>query len=85
MQTQILRRICDNPRCDTKIELPVGNLTPMHETELANWIVLTKEHTLVSGQQPQPLIKLACCSICGIEIIKNGLLDIPKKPNLASN
>jgi hypothetical protein len=80
MQIQILRRKCDNPRCDTGLDLPVGNLTPMLELDLGNWIILTKEHVLQTGQQPQPMTKMGCCSSCAIEIIKNSLLDMPKVP-----
>lgn len=80
MQTQILRRSCDSPKCDTEIDLPFGNLRPEHEAALSGWIVMTKEHVLVSGQAPQPLTKLACCSTCAIEVIKNGGLELPKLP-----
>lgn len=80
MQTQILRRVCDSPRCDVSIDLPVGNLRPEHERALGAWIVLTKEHILVSGQPPQPLTKLACSSSCAVEVIKNGGLELPKIP-----
>jgi hypothetical protein len=53
MQTQILRRCCDNPKCDKEIDLPVGNLTPMLELELSNWIVVSKEHVLNTGDYPR--------------------------------
>lgn len=78
MQIQILRRSCDNPRCDRKIDLPVGGLTPMMEAELSNWVVMTKEHVLHTGEQPQALSKMGCCASCAVEIVKNNLLDMPK-------
>lgn len=80
MQTQILRRVCDSPKCDNSIDLPVENLRPEHERALGSWIVLTKEHILVSGQPPQPMTKLGCSATCAVEIIKAGGLDLPKLP-----
>jgi len=56
----------------------------MHEAELARWVILTKEHTLVSGEQPQPLTKQGCCATCAVEIVKNGLLELPKKAPAAN-
>lgn len=78
MQTQILRRVCDNPKCNTKVDLVPHRMTPMMEAELGAWIVLTKEHVLQTGQEPQAMTKMACRSTCAIEIIKNNLLDVPK-------
>ena len=80
MQIQILRRSCDNPKCDVSVDLKPGHLTPMQEAEMSNWIVLTKEHVLNSGENPTPLGKIACCATCAVEIIRNGLLDLPKRP-----
>ena len=82
MQIQILRRSCDNPRCDTKIDLNVPALHPNQEAALPNWIILTKEHVLASGQPPQPLTKQGCCSSCAVEIIRSGGLEIPKVEKL---
>lgn len=79
MQVQIVRRSCDNPKCHSEVDLKPGHLTPMQEVEMSNWIVLTKEHVLVTGENPQPLGKIACSATCAVEIIRNGLLDVPKK------
>jgi hypothetical protein len=79
MQTQILRRVCDNPRCQKMVDLPVGHMRPTDEAELGSWIVLTKEHILVSGDQPQAIAKMGCCGTCAVEIVRNGQLDLPKK------
>lgn len=78
MQIQILRRNCDNPRCGTAIDLHVPGLRPTEEAELGKWIILTKEHVLATGQQPQPITKQACSSSCATEIIRNNGLDLPK-------
>lgn len=82
MQIQILRRTCDNPRCphESDIDLTVPALKPEAEKALGNWIILTKEHVLVSGQPPQPLTKQACCDGCAVEILRSKGLDIPKLP-----
>lgn len=84
MQTQILRRVCDSPKCDNSFDATVGNygveFNPNQERELPNWIVLTKEHILVSGQPPQAMTKVACSSRCAIEVINNGVLELPKLP-----
>lgn len=85
MQTQILRRKCDNPRCDTTEDFPMGNLKPSHEAALASWIVMTKEHTLRTGEAPQPLTKMACRAACAVEIIKDGLLEVPSQKIPAAN
>jgi hypothetical protein len=78
VQSQILRRQCDN--CGLKVDLPLGHMRPEHEAELGAWIVMSKEHTLRTGEQPQVLTKHACCYTCGEQLLKNQALDIPKNP-----
>jgi hypothetical protein len=84
MQIQILRRTCDNPRCphNSSIDLTVPSLKPDMESALSNWVILTKEHVLQSGQAPQGLTKQGCCAGCAMEIIRNGLLELPKLPSV---
>lgn len=78
MQKQFLKRECDNPKCDTKVAIEMGRaLTPAEETMLATWIILTKEYALVSGQPPQPFTKHGCSASCAVEILRNGLLELP--------
>lgn len=63
----------------------MGHLTPSHEAELSNWIVMTKEHTLRTGEAPQPLTKMACRASCAVEILKDGLLEVPSNKIPAAN
>jgi hypothetical protein len=75
MQTQIIRRICDNPLCGLKEDFNGQNLRPEDEAKLASWIMLTKEHSI--GGQIQPLAKHGCCGSCAVEILRQGLLELP--------
>lgn len=76
MQLQIIRRICDNPTCGRKEDFDGANLRPEAEAALSCWISLQKEHAI--GGQIQPLGKHGCCASCASEIIRQGLLDLPK-------
>lgn len=78
MQLQIIRRICDNPSCGQREDFDAAHLKPQDEMRLAAWIMLTKEHVLLSGEPPKPLAKHGCCASCAAEIIRQGLLEIPK-------
>jgi len=84
MQLQIIRRLCDNPSCGQKEDFDGNNLKPEAEAKLACWVMLTKEHSI--GGQIQPLAKHGCCASCAVEIIRQGLLDLPKpkKPSEAN-
>ena len=84
MQRQYLKRQCDAPGCGRSFQFPMDVLTPADSAELSNWTCLTKEHTLVDGQPPQPLIRHGCSATCATEIIRNGLLELPKKVSTAN-
>lgn len=77
MLVQIYRRICDNPKCDSKTDFEIP-LRPDKEHEISNWVVMTKEYVLHTGEQPQALTKIACSGSCAVEILRNNLLDLPK-------
>lgn len=80
MQTQFIKRVCDNPKCGKETIIPLGRgLKPGEEAELAAWVILTKEHALVSGEAPQPLTLQGCCYSCGVEILRNQMLELPSK------
>ena len=83
MQLQIIRRICDNPTCGQREDFDGNHLTPQAEAALSAWVMLSKEHVLRSGEPPQPLAKHGCCASCANEIIRQGLLDLPK-PKMAN-
>jgi len=83
MQIQIIRRICDNPTCGNKEDFDGNNLRPEAEARLSAWVLLSKEHVLRSGEAPQPIAKHGCCASCANEILRQGLLELPK-PKLAN-
>ncbi len=85
MQRQFLKRTCDNPKCGKVFSFPMDRLTPDEEAEMSAWIYVTKEHVPVSGQPPQPLTRHGCCSSCAVEIIRNGMLEMPTNKIPAAN
>ena len=78
MQSQYIHRVCDNPKCNSEIEIPMqGAIHPQLESEISGWVSLGKEHFLRSGEPPQTLVKHGCCATCAVEIIRNGVLELP--------
>lgn len=65
-QSQILRRICDNPECKKSVDLDLQNPRPQELEEIKNWYSIARE-TLV-GQEMKPIIMQACGKACFLAV-----------------
>jgi hypothetical protein len=88
MDSQMIKRRCDNPTCDTVLVIDPQN-PPL--TELTHWIALI--FTSIVDGKPAPRMKQACRKTCAVNIV-NLEEDAPAtteleprkaedKPNLA--
>jgi hypothetical protein len=70
METQLTRRKCDSPTCDTKIVIDPAN--PDIE-ELARWVTIVfgmiQKPPAGGPSQVKPIIKHACRKTCAINIL----------------
>ena len=78
-QSQILRRVCDNPDCQRTVDVDLTKTTPDQIQEIQKWYSIARES--FDGQELKPMIKQACCSACIIPVYKliDELFEVLRK------
>lgn len=75
MEKQLLRRSCD--WCHETQEFGPEQITPKDAERVKGWVILTR--VFLVDDKPFPVQKHACKDSCAVNIVSQGMLDLPKE------
>lgn len=80
-EQNLVRRECDHcgEKMDFKQNRQVDEVSPEEAARVSSWVTLVKVHFIKQRNQVYPVTKHGCRASCAENIIKLGMLELPKE------